>query len=189
MLVTDRDDLHRRVLFLRDHGRTPGDRMFHNTEVGWKYKMSSMQAALGLAQLERIDELVERKRQIFGWYRDRLGGLPGVTLNHEAPGVKNTYWMVSVIVDPGYGVEKDQLQRIMGDAGVDTRPFFRPLSSLPAYAHLPQAAEARERNVVSYRLSPWGLNLPSGLNLDEGMVDRVCQALARALGTHAPAAA
>lgn len=187
MLVSDRDDLHRRVLFLRDHGRTPGDRMFHNTEVGWKYKMSSMQAALGLAQLERIDELVERKRQIFGWYRDRLQGIPGVTLNHEAPGVKNTYWMVSVILDPRYGVEKDELQRMMGDAGVDTRPFFRPLSSLPAYAHLPQAAEARERNEVSYRLSPWGLNLPSGLNLDEPTVDRVCQGLAGALNVRVSA--
>src|SRR6266576_5644969 len=67
MLVTDRDDIHRQVLFLRDHGRQPGDNLFRNTEVAYKYKMSSMQAALGLAQLERIDELIEHKREIFDW--------------------------------------------------------------------------------------------------------------------------
>src|SRR5215217_7014497 len=63
MLVTDREDIYRRVLFLRDQGRRPGDKMFWNTEVAYKYKMSSMQAALGLAQLERIDELIQRKRE------------------------------------------------------------------------------------------------------------------------------
>src|SRR5665647_807553 len=74
MLVCNREDIYRRVLFLRDHGRSPGDKMFYNTEVAYKYKMSSMQAALGLAQLERIDELVERKREIFKCYRKELSG-------------------------------------------------------------------------------------------------------------------
>src|SRR3989304_2109034 len=68
MLVTDREDVYQRVLVLRDHGRQPGDKMFLNTEIAYKYKMSSMQAALGLGQLEGIDELVPRKRQIFSWY-------------------------------------------------------------------------------------------------------------------------
>ena len=74
MLVTDRDDIHHRVLFLRDHGRKPGDNLFWNTEVAYKYKMSSMQAALGLAQLERIDELIERKREIFRLVQRRTLG-------------------------------------------------------------------------------------------------------------------
>lgn len=65
MLVTDRVDIYNDCLFLRDHGRKPGDKMFWNTEVGYKYKMSSMQAALGLAQLERVEEIVSRKREIF----------------------------------------------------------------------------------------------------------------------------
>jgi len=85
MLVTNREDVYRRGLFLRDHGRNPGDKMFWNAEAAYKYKMSSMQAALGLAQLERIDELVERKRQIFNWYKSELGSIPGITLNYEAP--------------------------------------------------------------------------------------------------------
>src|SRR5262245_17656235 len=81
MLVTRREDVWRRALFLRDHGRAPGDRMFWNTEVGHKYKMSAMQAALGLAQLERIDELLAKKRQIFAWYEGALAGVDLVTLN------------------------------------------------------------------------------------------------------------
>ena len=73
MMVSDRDDLYERARVLSDHGRPPGDRIFMNSEVAFKYKISSMQAALGLAQLERIDELIARKRQIFHWYRDDHG--------------------------------------------------------------------------------------------------------------------
>jgi perosamine synthetase len=188
MLVTDDDALFQRILFLRDHGRSPGDRMFHNTEVAYKYKMSSMQAALGLAQLERLEELVARKREIFGWYRSHLDGLPGIKLNSEAPGVRNTYWMVSVILDASYNVQKDALQELLGLRGIDSRPFFRPLSALPAYQELPQAREAQERNRVSYRLSPYGINLPSGLNMDEPKVARVCDALAAVIQAAAMAA-
>ena len=77
MLTTDSDAVAERVRVLRDHGRQPGDTMFRNTEVAWKYKMSSLQAALGLAQLERLAELVEAKRRIFGWYREELSGIAG----------------------------------------------------------------------------------------------------------------
>lgn len=92
-LVTDREDIYQRALFLRDHGRVPGDVMFCNTEVAYKYKMSNMQAALGLAQSERVEELVERKRQIFSWDQNELAGVNGVTLNYEAPAEKTlTGW-------------------------------------------------------------------------------------------------
>lgn len=73
--------------------------MFWNTEVAYKYKMSSMQAALGLAQLERIEELIARKRERFAWYQEELAGVEGVTLNYKAPSTKNTYWMVTAIID------------------------------------------------------------------------------------------
>jgi perosamine synthetase len=86
MLVTDDESLFRRTLVLRDHGRKPGDKQFWNTEIAYKYKMSSMQAALGLAQLERIEELIERKREIFGWYRQELESVEEITLNCPARG-------------------------------------------------------------------------------------------------------
>jgi len=174
MLVTDREDLYRRALFLRDHGRPPGDRMFFNTEVAYKYKMSSMQAALGLAQLERIEELISRKRQIFAWYQSELADIEGVKLNDEASGTKNTYWMITAIVDPKYGIDKAGIMQRMSAKNIDCRPFFHPLSSIPAYKDLKQAETARRRNKVSYGISAYGINLPSGLNLTMEKVKYVC---------------
>lgn len=182
MLVTDDPKLHDRILFLRDHGRPAGDRMFWNTEVAFKYKMSSMQAALGLAQLERVEELVARKREIAGWYMRELRGLDGVSFNSEAPDVKNTYWMNTVVIE---GLGKLELNEQMARHGIDCRPFFHPLSSLPAYASHPDANTSQ--TPVSYRVSPHGLNLPSGLNLTEDDVQRVCDALRDVIGVAAQA--
>ncbi|MBL9171089.1 MAG: DegT/DnrJ/EryC1/StrS family aminotransferase [Verrucomicrobiales bacterium] len=187
MLVTARQDIRDRALFLRDHGRPPGDRMFYNTEVAWKYKMSSMQAALGLAQVERIEELIVRKREIFSWYRDALGGIPGVQLNQEAPQTRSAYWMVTAVLDPSLGLPKEQLMEQLSAEGIDTRPFFHPLSSIPAYAASAEAEKARQRNRVCYRISPYGINLPSGLNLQPEQVKRVSEAFKKILsrsGTH-----
>ncbi len=181
MLVTGREDVYHRSLFLRDHGRNPGDKMFRNAEVAYKYKMSSMQAALGLAQLERIDELVERKRQIFNWYQQRLANIEGLTLNYEAPATKNTYWMVTVILDKKFGLKKEGVMALMSEEGIDCRPFFHPLSSIPAYQDSEQAAEARRRNKNAYKVSPYGVNLPCGLNLTEEKVHYVCGVLTSSL--------
>lgn len=175
MLVTDRKDLYDRCLGLRDHGRAPGEKMFWNTKVGYKYKMSSMQAALGLAQLERIEELVEKKRKIFSWYRGELQSIEGITLNYEAPKTKNSYWMVTAIFDPKFGLEKEEIIRSFKEMNIDLRPFFYPLSSEPAYATLPEAHLAMKQNVISYRISPYGVNLPCGMNMTKELVKRVCE--------------
>jgi len=177
MLVTNREDLYDRVLFLRDHGRKPGAKMFWNTEVAYKSRMSSMQAALGLAQLERIKELVAKKRRIFTWYQEQLADIPSVTLNMEKPETKNTYWMVTAILDKKPGMNKEYVIGQMDKRNIDCRPFFYPLSSLPAYENTIQAALARVRNHISYELSPFGVNLPSGLNLDQEKVRYVCESL------------
>jgi perosamine synthetase len=177
MLVTDRDDLHQRALFLRDHGRRPGDSLFWNAEVAYKYKMSSMQAALGLAQLERLDDLLERKRAIFSWYENELRNVKGLALNLARPDTKHVFWMVTVILDPDFGIKKAQLIDSMRERNIDCRPFFFPLSSIPAYRDTPEAAEGRARNHVSYRITPYGVNLPSGLNMTEEKVRYVCNNL------------
>ena len=174
MVLADDEHLYERMMKLRDHGRPPGDTAFFNDEVAFKYKMSSLQAALGLVQLKRLGELVERKREIFGWYRDRLGELEGVTLNAEPLGVKNSYWMVTAIFDEALGVEERPLAAMLNEHGIATRPFFHPLSALPAYAGFPGADEACQANVVSARLAKHGINLPSALMLDESQVDYVC---------------
>ena len=177
MLVTDRKDIYDRCLALRDHGRAPGEKMFWNAEVGYKYKMSSLQAALGLAQLERIDELVERKRQIFSWYQENLQAIEGITLNCEPSGTKNSYWMVTAIFSPKLGLFKEDIIQMLKEKGIDSRPFFYPLSSQPAYHSLSSAHEAEVRNTVSYRISPNGVNLPCGMNMTCEHVNYVCNAV------------
>ncbi len=182
MLLTDDDRFHAKVQHLRDHGREPGDTNFFNTAVGFKYKMSSMQAALGLAQLERVDELVERKREIFGWYQSRLANIPGVTLNPEPADVKNSYWMVTAIIDEHFGLRKHRMKELLSARCIDTRPFFHPLSSLPAYRDTFPGKRASRHNHNAYRISPNGINLPSGYNLTATHVDFICEQLLDVLG-------
>ena len=126
---------------------------------------------------ERIEELIARKRQIFDWYEQELSGVEGVTLNYEAPETKNSYWMVTVIIDEKFGIEKDRLVELMGRKSIDCCPVFRPLSLLPAYENLEGAQMARQRNRVSYRISPYGINLPCALNMTDEEVGYVCDAL------------
>lgn len=178
MFVTDDDELFERVQVLRDHGRTKANfRNFYNTEVAFKYRMSSLQAAFGFGQLERIDELVARKREIFNWYQERLRGIPGLQLNAEPPGFFSTFWMTTVVLDAGYGLTSRELMTAFGEHQIDARPFFHPLSALPAFSATPQAAQANERNKIAYDVSPRGLNLPSAMRLTEAQVDRVCSVL------------
>jgi perosamine synthetase len=183
MLVLDDAASLDRVWRLRDHGRAPGDIMFCNEEVGWKYRMSSMQAALGLAQLERLDELVEGKRRVFGWYREMLDGWNEGTLNPDVPGLYNSYWMSTVVLDSRLGITKETLVPALRSAGIDSRPFFSPLSSIAAFSRTPQAKAAHARNSVAYAITPYAINLPSALNLSREDVARVCETLRETVRT------
>ncbi len=162
MLVTNNTQFFERALFLSDHGRAKTDRSFWNTEIGYKYKMSSMQAALGLAQLERIDELVDKKRQIFSWYKEELKYTPAIQLNSEAVNVKNSYWMSTLVINKKLGIEKTQLQQELKAHGIDTRPFFYPLSLMPAYKKYSFSHNYSLENPISYNVHNRGINLPSG---------------------------
>ncbi|MEE2714456.1 MAG: DegT/DnrJ/EryC1/StrS family aminotransferase [Verrucomicrobiota bacterium] len=181
MLVTDDDELYARVMQLRDHGREPGDVLFRNTEVAFKYKMPPVSAAIGLGQVERAEELVVQKREIFNWYHEALSEVNGVQLNHEPDNTKNSYWMVTAVLDPKLGWPKEKLMGALDKEGIDSRPMFYPLSSLSAYDGVFQSAMARDRNEVSYRITPWGINLPSALCLKKGQVQRVVDALIQIL--------
>ena len=181
MVVTDDETLYRRMLVLRDHGRQPDDVNFFNGEVAFKYKMTSLQAALGLAQIERAEELVERKRLIFARYRERLSDVPYLTLNHEVTGTRNSYWMVTVVWEAAIGLVKETVMAALQDEGIATRPFFHPLSSLPAYKAAMDSARARHDNAVSYDISPRAINLPCGMSIEESDIDRVCDSLCRIL--------
>lgn len=176
MVVTDDERLFQRMLRLRDHGRRPGDISFRNEEVGFKYKMSGMQAALGLAQLERVGELVDRKREIFAWYKDALKDARA-TLNAEPDGLRNSYWMTTIVLDRELETQADEVMPHLRSRGIETRPFFHPLSALPAYAHLVGSVDAQARNPVSYDIAPRSFNVPSALSISRHDVDVVVEEL------------
>ena len=175
MLVTSDEAIYERARYLNDHGRDP-HRPFVISSIGYKYKMSNLQAALGLAQLERIEEMIAKRRQIFQWYRQRLGGVSELALNVERFWARNIYWMTSIVLGDGVSMSRDDVMAGLKERGIDSRPFFPAISSFPMF-------ESREReNPVAYRISRRGINLPSGHNLTEADVDRVCNSLLEVIG-------
>lgn len=177
MFVTDDEALHERVLTLSNHGRSATQtRQFWPDTVGFKYKMSNVEAAIGCGQLERIEELIAAKRRILAAYRERLVGLP-VRMNPEPAGTVNGAWMPTVVVEDGVGFDRDQLLADFKAAEIDGRVFFWPLSGLAVPARVgpggtPVAAAIHRRAV----------NLPSYHDLDDAGIDRVCDVLERHLG-------
>lgn len=156
MFVTNDDVLYERVLTLSNHGRVRGQvKQFWPELVGFKYKMSNIQAALGCGQLERIGELVARKRAILALYRELLSRHPGVSLNPEPAGTVNGAWMPTVVLARETGVTREHLLAAFAAECVDARVFFYPLSSLPMFggvARCQLAADiaARAINLPSY---------------------------------------
>lgn len=181
MIVTDDDDLCEHVVRLSDHGRLPNNRTLYCSEIGYKMKMSSMQAAMGLAQLERLPELIAAKRQHAAWYRGRLADLPDINFNQETAGVCHSYWMNNIVISPGRRLSKEHVIEYFKSHNVVCRPLYYPLSSLPAFAEFPSIAGCSKRNSVSYAVAPCGVNLPSGFHLTEDIVDGVCTLLAQLL--------
>lgn len=175
MFVTDDKDLYERAHLLSNQGKDP-DKLYWNLEIGLKYKMSNMQAAIGLAQLERIDELAEKKRQIFRWYKDRLGDIEGLQMNIERDCCFNTYWMTTVIWDESFDINKREVMDKMSDYNIMTRPIFYPLSDMPPFE------DSDADTPVAHRLSPSGINLPCGHDITEKEVDYVCRAFRKVLG-------
>ncbi len=111
------------------------------------------------------------------YHRRNHWEIDGFTLNAEPAGTKNSYWMTTLVVDPRFGRRRKPCCRACRPPESDARPFFYPLSSLPAYRTTSEAAAARRRNRESYRLSPWGINLPSALSLTEDEVEYVCETI------------
>ncbi|MEW7007009.1 DegT/DnrJ/EryC1/StrS family aminotransferase [Lentilitoribacter sp. EG35] len=177
MLVTDDDDLHELILCLRDHGRPLGDRLFQNSNVAFKYKMSAMQAAIGIAQMERVEELVAYKRENFKRYSELLVGQEHISLNAEPKSTKNSYWMVTVVQNGDQKTDKFNLQRRLRLCGIDTRPFFSRLSTIEAYKAFPQSSRFLSEELAGDLPAQYGLNLPSGYGLTDGEIKYICETL------------
>lgn len=172
MIVTNNEKLLHKILYLNNHGEDE-NKKFWQTSVGYSFELPNISCALGLAQLERIEEFVAKKRKIFDWYYNRLGDIKGISMNSERPNTRSNRWMASIILDKDFGIDRDTLRVRLKDEGVDTRPFFYPISMFPMY---------KEQNTpVAHHVGLNGVNLPSGLNLTLREVDFVCLRLRKIL--------
>jgi len=169
MLTTDDAALAARCRLLRDHAMPPDRRYWHD-EVGFNYRMTNLQAAVGVAQMARIHQFVERKRRIARQYSEMLADLPGITLPVEMSGCTNVYWMYSVLVDAPYRLTRDRLIPALRERGIDSRPFFHPLDTLPPY-------RSEKPAPVALVLSRQGLNLPSAPSLTDEQIEYICTTL------------
>jgi perosamine synthetase len=167
MLVTGDAKLYETALTLSNHGRhARQSRQFWPDMLGFKYKMSNIQAAIGCAQLERIDALIEGKRRVFHAYQAALGGLEGVNLNPEPAGTRNGYWMPTAVFDRRLGISREKLQQAFSHRGIDARVFFHPLSGLPMFAPCPAHVHARD-------IPERAINLPSYHDMSADDLDEV----------------
>ena len=166
MITTDNEQIYLKAKRLRDHAMSPQKRYWHE-EIGYNYRMTNLQAALGVAQLERIDSFIEKRREIMGWYRNLLGKYPVLRLNAEAAGARNVYWMVCLEVP---GMTEEARAGLMAELrlrGVDSRPFFYPVSDMPMYG--------RANTPVTHQVFASGINLPSYYDITQQDVSYVCE--------------
>ncbi|KMY69275.1 aminotransferase DegT [Desulfocarbo indianensis] len=169
MLVTDDAELAQRAFWLRDHAMDKS-RPYWHPEIGFNYRMTNLQAALGLGQLERVEEILAGKLQVARLYAEGLAGVRGLQAPPAEPWAKSVYWMYSVLVNRDFPLSRDQLRQELLAAGIDTRPFFHPLHTLPPYAK-------GQRLPVCEDLAQRGLNLPSGPAISPEEIARVCQVI------------
>jgi perosamine synthetase len=165
MLTTNDREFYQRAKRLRDHAMSPERRYFHE-ERGFNYRITNLQAALGVAQLERIDDFLARRAEIMSWYNSGIATTDQVRLNRVKNWAKSAFWMICLEVDWLDEASRDQLMRALRARGIDTRPYFCTLSSMPMYQQAPLPVSARK--------AATGLNLPSFYELTKPEVQRIC---------------
>ncbi len=171
MIVPNSEELADTARKLKGYDTDPEKRFIHN-RLGFNYRMTNMQAAMGCAQMDRIDELVAKKREIARWYLDGLADLPWLQMPVEKPWAINSYWVFAMLVKPGFHVDRDNLVARLANAGIETRNFFVPMNWQPALHRL--GLLRGEAHPVAEDASQRGLYLPNGTTLTEEQVDYVC---------------
>ena len=173
MFVTSDAALFERVLTLSNHGRARGQpKQFWSDTVGFKYKLSNIQAAIGCAQIERIDELTKRKREILAVYKRHLTVLPEINMNPEPTGTSNGAWMPTVIFNKKSGVARDNIVRAFEHENIDARVFFWPLSRMEMFKSV-------ETNTHAWDIPERAINLPSFHDMSEDDIHRIISVVTR----------
>ena len=179
MLLTDDDKLYERCMFLRDHGRKADGGMYYNYEVTYKYMPNNLQASLGYAQFQRIDDLLHNKRKQLRMYRERLSDVEDIEMNPDPVGGIHGGWMPTIVIGESYKLDKSEAINKLAELDIPCRPFFYPLSSLPAYPGFREIYEPK--NINSYDIAPRGINLPCAPILTEDQIDYICDGIKKIL--------
>ena len=173
MLVTDNEELFKRAKKDQDHGRKPGT--FWIDELGHKYKMNNITAALGLAQIERVENQIFRKRRINRWYTDNLSDIGSISFQSESPGTHSICWMTSFTLNDDSLISRDELISSLKKDGIDSRPVFPAISQYPIWKY--------DANIQpnAKKIGATGINLPSGVLLSKLAIEKVSVSVRKAI--------
>ncbi|MFZ5919808.1 MAG: DegT/DnrJ/EryC1/StrS family aminotransferase [Chloroflexota bacterium] len=174
MVVTNDDDLAARTRQLKGQGMDPNHRYWFPM-VGYNYRMTNIEAAIGLAQLEKVDWHIARRREIAADYKRYMESIPGISMQPEKSWAKNVYWMTSIVLEETWPFSRDETMKILAENGIETRPFFYPMHVLPMY----QKAAEHQQFPVADRLSARGMNIPSSAGLSTSDIDFICDQFSR----------
>lgn len=180
MVLTDDPQIAARLRSLRNLCFRPEKRFYH-TELGHNFRLTNLQAAIGLAQVERMPQTIQKKRWMGEGYTRRLQEIQGLTLPVEEPWARQVYWMYGVVLDESTGLAAVDLAGRLSERGIETRPFFLGMHEQPVYTN--QGLFKGEKYPVAERIARQGLYLPSGLTLTEDQLDEVCRAVKEVLAS------
>ena len=166
-ITTNNVETYERAKFLRDHAMSKTKRYWH-TEVGYNYRMTNLQAALGLAQLKRIDEIISSRIDIFTNYKKYIETSDTVRLNYNAPWADSVHWLVCLEIDSLNLDKRVTFMKNLKEKGVDSRPYFYPVSSMPMY-------KQKFENEISFKKSMIGINIPTYYGLSENDINIISQ--------------
>jgi len=170
MCLTNNKILADKMRILKDQGASPEKKYWHSV-IGFNYRMTNIQAAIGLAQLKRLNKIIIKRRQMARWYREKLKELAKqklISLHPEMPWAKCSYWMHCVLIENKFGITRDKLMKKLAKERIGTRPFFYLINTLPPYKN-------KEKFPVAEKVSQNGINLPSSVNLSKKDINSIVE--------------
>lgn len=170
MFVTNDEELYKKALLLASMGRTDSQAVFWSDSLGYQYTIANLTAALALAQVERIEELVAKKREIFSWYETRLHDVAGIKLIKEKDGIKSNYCYPSILLTGDFKESRNEILSKFKEMNIHARPGFPRMSRFPIF-------EQRFPNPEAEKVEKYGISLPAAANLNQEDVDFVCDVL------------
>ena len=181
MVVTSDKALADRIRHIKNLAYS-GPNKFHHEVVAYNYPLTNLQAAIGVAQMKRFDEVVQAKRALAARYRERLVSIPGLQLPAEQPWARSSYWMSTIVLGDDLP-ERDVVRSRLTEDGIGTRTFFHPMHQQPVFLKM-GVSSTSDRLPVAERLGQRGLYLPSTITLTDADLDRICASVRRAVARH-----